>query len=54
MPRQGEAVRQGLTARVRGMVARLAGLLPEGKRREDAALAAAATLIGTQVLARGR
>ncbi|MDE2580746.1 MAG: hypothetical protein KGL52_03855 [Rhodospirillales bacterium] len=52
MPRQGEAVRQGFTARVRGMVARLAGLLPEGKRREDAALAAAATLIGTLVLAR--
>ena len=52
MPRQGAGVRHGFTAGVRGMAARLARLMPEGPRRDEAGLAAAATMIGALVLAR--
>lgn len=51
--RQGESVRKTYTAGVSAMAKRLAALLPADEEgREDAALAAAATLVGALVLAR--
>ncbi len=53
--RQGEGVRARFTAGVRGMIGRLSGCMPAGlksKQRDEAALAAAASLIGALVLAR--
>lgn len=53
--RQGESVRARFTAGVRGMIGRLSGCMPDGmkpKQREEAALAATASLVGALVLAR--
>ena len=48
IPRQGDAVRAGFTEGLRGMIARVERLLPEG---EDP-LAAVATMVGALMLAR--
>lgn len=53
--RQGEGVRARFTAGVRGMIGRLSSSMPAGlkpKQRDEAALAAAASLIGALVLSR--
>jgi TetR/AcrR family transcriptional regulator, transcriptional repressor for nem operon len=54
IPRQGKAVKRRFTEGVRGSMTRVAGLLSPGseRRRQDAALAVIATLLGTIVLAR--
>lgn len=52
MPRSSGAIRRGFTEAVRAMAGRLAGLMPGRRAPEDAALAAAATLIGALTLAR--
>jgi TetR/AcrR family transcriptional repressor of nem operon len=52
MPRHGAAIRHGFTDAVRAMVGRIAGLMPGRRSSEDAALAAAATMIGALTLAR--
>ncbi|MBK1660626.1 TetR/AcrR family transcriptional regulator [Paracraurococcus ruber] len=52
MPRHAMALRRGFTGAVRAMVGRIAGLLPAGRSSEDAALAAAATMVGALTLAR--
>lgn len=53
MPRHGQEVRRSFTEGVRAMVGRLVKLAPSGPDREDTALAAAATMVGALVLARG-
>jgi len=53
--RQGEGVRERYTAGVRGMIGRLSSCMATGlkpKQRDEAALAATASLIGALVLAR--
>ena len=50
-PRQGDAVRHSFTQGLRAMIGRITALLPN-RAPEDAALAAAATLVGALVLAR--
>ena len=52
MPRHSAAIRRGFTDAVRAMVERIAGLMPGRRSAEDAALAAAATMIGALTLAR--
>jgi TetR/AcrR family transcriptional repressor of nem operon len=54
VPRQGNAMRQAFTEGVRGLMERLARLLgPKPRRkREDEALAIAATMVGGMILAR--
>jgi TetR/AcrR family transcriptional repressor of nem operon len=52
IPRQGGAIRQGFTAAVRGMAARIAGLIPGRRAAEDEALAIMATMVGALTLAR--
>lgn len=52
MPRHSAAIRRGFTDAVRAMVGRIAGLMPGRRSSEDAALAAAATMIGALTLAR--
>lgn len=53
--RQGESVRARFTAGVRGMIGRLSRCMPSSlkpKQRDEAALAAMASLVGALVLAR--
>jgi TetR/AcrR family transcriptional regulator, transcriptional repressor for nem operon len=52
MPRHGAAIRRGFTDAVRAMVERIAGLMPGRRSSEDAALSAAATMVGALTLAR--
>ena len=52
MPRHSSAIRQGFTAAVRAMVGRIAVLMRGRRSPEDAALAAAATMVGALILAR--
>jgi TetR/AcrR family transcriptional repressor of nem operon len=54
VPRQGTAMRQAFTQGVRGLMERLARLVgPKSRRkREDEALAIAATMVGGMILAR--
>lgn len=52
IPRHGAAIRHRFTQAVRAAMKRVAGLMPVGRRSDDEAVAAIATMVGALALAR--